>query len=227
MSAPFKSTIILIPAYNAESTLGSLIKRIHTVNDQLRILVIDDGSSDTTLEIARNSGVSVLQHQENRGKGAALQTGFNHILPMNDVEYVVTMDSDLQHVPEEIPKLLSAQETTQADIVVGQRQRMGTHMPFARILSNTITSAMVGMRTGRKMLDSQCGFRLIRKSVLEEIVLLHSGYEAETEFLIKAARKGFNLAFAPIQTVYGNERSYIAHWATTKNFVKVLFQDYA
>jgi GT2 family glycosyltransferase len=99
-------------------------------------------------------------------------------------------------------------------------------MPVHRKLSNTITSALVGLRTGVKIKDSQCGFRLIRRSVIEHVRLDSTGYEAETEFLIKAARRGFTIEFVPVQTIYGKEKSYMTHWATTMNFIKVLFRKY-
>ena len=77
-----------------------------------------------------------------------------------------------------------------------------------------------------KIKDSQCGFRLIRRSVVESVRLETTGYEAETEFLIKAARRGFTIEFVPVQTVYGKEKSYMTHWATTMNFIKVIIRNY-
>ena len=100
-------------------------------------------------------------------------------------------------------------------------------MPSHRILSNTLTSALVSLKTGMKIKDSQCGFRLIRKRVLENIQLESRGYEAETEFLIKAARLEFKIEFVPVHTVYGSEKSYMTHWATTMNFIKVLLRKYS
>ena len=188
---------------------------------------MDDGSTDKTSEVAKSSGVIVLQHEKNSGKGAALQTGFDYARNLVGIEFVMTMDADLQHQPEDFLKFFLVQQQTDADIVIGWRKRIGTQMPVHRLLSNTITSALVGLRTGVKIEDSQCGFRLIRRSVIERVRLESIGYEAETEFLIKAAKHGFAIQFVPINTVYGEEKSYMKHWATTVNFIKVLFRNYA
>jgi glycosyltransferase involved in cell wall biosynthesis len=221
-----KTIAILIPAFNAEFSLTELIKRLRSMIGDVPIIVVDDGSSDRTNEAAASLGAVVLQHEKNRGKGAALQTGFDYLKTQPDVEFILTIDADLQHLPEDVPKFLLAQQGTNADIVIGWRQRIGTRMPLHRRLSNTITSALVGMRTRRTIIDSQCGFRLIRRTVLEGIRLEAAGYEAETEFLIKAARRGYSIDFVPVQTIYGKEKSYMTHWTTTVNFIKVLFRKY-
>jgi glycosyltransferase involved in cell wall biosynthesis len=191
------------------------------------MVVVDDGSTDNTTEIARLVGVTVLQHDKNCGKGAALQTGFDFLKKQADVEFILTLDADLQHQPEDIQKFFKTQQQTNADIVIGWRERAGTKMPVHRILSNTITSALVSLKTGMKIKDSQCGFRLIRKKVLEDIQLESRGYEAETELLIKAARLNFKIEFVPVHTVYGSEKSYMTHWATTMKFIKVLLRKYS
>jgi glycosyltransferase involved in cell wall biosynthesis len=191
-----------------------------------QIMVVDDGSTDRTYDIAVSAGVVVLRHEQNCGKGAALQTGFNYSRTQPNFEYILTMDADLQHQPEDAPKFFLAQQKTGADIVIGWRERIETRMPVHRKLSNTITSALVGMRTGIKIKDSQCGFRLIRRHVVECLRLEAAGYEAETEFLIKAAHRGFTIDFVPVQTIYGAEKSYMTHWATTVNFIKVIFRNY-
>jgi glycosyltransferase involved in cell wall biosynthesis len=226
MGVSTQTTAVLIPAYNAESSLAELVQRLRNVIGTAQIMVVDDGSTDRTYDIAVSAGVVVLRHEQNCGKGAALQTGFNYSRTQPNFEYILTMDADLQHQPEDVPKFFLTQQKTNADIVIGWRERSGTRMPMHRRLSNTITSAFVGIRTGVKIKDSQCGFRLIRRSVLERVQLDAAGYEAETEFLIKAARCGFTIEFVPVQTIYGQEKSYMTHWTTTVNFIKVLFRNY-
>jgi glycosyltransferase involved in cell wall biosynthesis len=227
MTLSTHSIVVLIPAYNAACSMTELVQRIRKAIGEVHIVVVDDGSTDETLEVATSLGVTVLQHKQNRGKGAALQTGFDFLKNRLEFDFILVMDSDLQHQPEDISKFFEAQQQTSADIVIGWRQRVGTKMPANRILSNTITSFMVRMRTGVTIKDSQCGFRLICRGVVEQIRLESTGYAAETEFLIKAAQKGFGIEFVPVNTVYGTERSYMTHWTTTKNFIKVLFRDYA
>ncbi|MGD1045468.1 MAG: glycosyltransferase family 2 protein [Bacteroidota bacterium] len=217
---------VLIPAFNAEYSLAELVNRLRNAIGNVQIVVVDDGSTDRTNEVATSIGAVVLRHEENRGKGAALQTGFDFLNRQVEIGFILTMDADLQHQPEDIPKFLLFQKKTNADIVIGSRDRIGTRMPVHRKLSNTITSALVGMRTGVKIKDSQCGFRLIRRSVIERVQLESNGYEAETEFLIKAARRGFKIEFVPVQTIYGTEKSYMTHWTTTVNFIKVILRKY-
>jgi len=217
-------TVVLIPAYNAEKTLRELVGRLAKNLPGATVLIVDDGSSDSTAQTVQSLNAMLVRHTENRGKGAALQTGFDYLLQNVQFDTVLTMDSDLQHLPEDAPFFYSEMERLESDIVVGWRQRVGTRMPFHRVVSNTLTSRLVGLKTGIQIRDSQCGFRLIRKHVVETIRMQTTGYEAETEFLIRAAKKGFTISFVPVQTVYNNEKSYMRNWQTTVNFLKVLFR---
>jgi glycosyltransferase involved in cell wall biosynthesis len=217
---------VIIPALNAEETLPELLHRLTPFVDNRDIIVVDDGSTDGTSDVAMRSGVKLLQHQANQGKGAALRTGFDFFCSSNGYESALTIDADLQHLPEEIPKFLEARRSRHANLVIGNRMRVGTQMPFHRVLSNTITSGLVSARTGRAIRDSQSGFRLLGREVLEAIRLESDGYEAETEILIKSALRGFTIDFVPIATVYGKGRSHMTHWATTKRFLQVLMKDY-
>lgn len=218
-------TAVLIPAFNAAQSLGSLLERIpQNIGDRC-IVVVDDGSSDDTSKIATDAGAVVIRHERNRGKGAALRSGFKYVLASTRSDSVLTMDADLQHDPAEISKFLAAWESGGTDIILGCR-RFGFGMPIHRILSNTITSSLVSARTGVRIRDSQTGFRLIAREVLSCIEVEADGYEAETEFLIKAARKGFRISFVPIATIYGKAPSHMTHWKTTKRFLQVLLREY-
>jgi glycosyltransferase involved in cell wall biosynthesis len=226
MDYQIRSAAVIIPAYNAGSSIEELIDRLYHSLPEAKIIVVDDGSIDRTGECAESKGAYVLRHQKNKGKGAALQTGFDFIKSIADIKFVVTIDADLQHRPEDILDFFFVQKQTDAEVVIGWRQRVGTSMPVHRILSNTITSAMVGFRTGVKIKDSQCGFRLIKRTVLERVRLDASGYEAETEFLIKTVKQGFRIKFVPIRTIYGGEKSHMKNWSTIVNFVKLIFRKY-
>lgn len=217
---------ILIPAYNAETTLKILIPRLLLYAHGSQIIVVDDGSSDGTFTVAKTMGVTPLRHERNQGKGAALKTGFEFVTASTQFTAVVTLDADLQHRPEDLPAFLDARKRTGANIIMGYRARLGTAMPVSRILSNSITSVLVSARTGVFIKDSQCGYRLLGREVLETVTIESTGYEAETELLIKAARKGFSVTCIPIQTVYNGERSYMTHWHTTKRFIQVLMKEY-
>lgn len=220
-----KNIGVIIPAFNAGETIGAVIsavtKHIHNEN----IIVVDDGSSDTSASVAASFGVQVLSHSVNRGKGAALQTGFKLAL-RTSLDAVITLDADFQHSPDFIPQFVSMYSSNNYDIIIGSRLHNKKGMPFHRVLSNTITTFLVSARTSKKITDSQSGYRLIDRKVLESVHLISNGFEAETEFIIKAAAHGFRFGFVPIETVYAGEKSHMTNFSTTVNFVKVLFQDY-
>ena len=219
------NSAVIIPAYNAAHTLPELLERTVRIVPNSSIIVIDDGSTDTTKQIAERYRVHVLLHGKNCGKGAALQTGCEFAVK-NGFEAVVTMDSDLQHRPEDIPRFIALHEVTGADVIIGSRLHNTKGMPVHRFLSNTITTGLVKMRTGAAITDSQSGFRFITRRVLEQVQLTASGFEAETEFLIKAAARKFSFGSIPIDTIYAGEKSSMTHLHTTVNFIKVLLRQY-
>ena len=216
---------VLIPAYNAADSLSELLQRTLTIVSRNSVFVVNDGSLDSTRSIAEQSGVNVISHDINRGKGAALQTGFEKILSAG-FDAVLTIDADLQHEPEEIPKFIVLHEVAHYEVIIGSRLHNKKGMPFHRILSNTMTTALVKMRTGVSISDSQSGFRFMTRKVLESVTLEAQGFEAETEFLIKAASYGFTFGSIPIKTIYAGEKSNMTHLHTTINFIKVLLKQY-
>lgn len=218
-------TLVIIPAFNTEGTLPELLRRLALIVDVNSILVVDDGSVDRTAAVAAGLGVRVIQHRVNKGKGAALKTGFEYARTLPRCEAVVTLDADLQHVPEELPKFFEARMHSPANIIIGFRERLGTSMPFHRIASNALTSWLVSARVGKDIRDSQSGYRLIGREVLDAVTLDSQGYEMETELLVKATRKGFRVGFVPIRTVYGTGRSSMTHWHTTKQFLRILLKE--
>lgn len=220
-------TVVLIPAYNAEETISELLQRVKNILPTSPVIVVNDGSTDATAERARAFGAEVLTHTQNMGKGAALRTGFETIINRTPYTFVLTMDADLQHLPEDAVHFFTTQKSTRADIILGTRKRRGTGMPLHRQLSNCITSFLVSARTRTRVLDSQCGYRLIHRKVVESVSIRSHGYEAETEFLVQALLKGFTVAHAPITTVYGTEKSYMKNWKTTVTFLDVLLTDYS
>jgi glycosyltransferase involved in cell wall biosynthesis len=222
----FNRLAVLIPAFNAERTLGQLLANVAQQVPVSNILVVDDGSTDSTASVARHHSVIVIQHKVNQGKGAALNTGFRELANNTGIDALVTLDADLQHRPEDIASFVHMQERSGAEIVVGNRNRVGTSMPVHRRISNTITSFLVSARTGKAIPDSQCGFRLLTKEAYASIRTESSGFGAETEFLIKAARRGFRIESVPIGTIYDNEGSHMRNWETTVSFIRVLFKDY-
>lgn len=215
--------VILIPAFNAEATLGDVLSKLLIDHPQQDIFVVNDGSTDRTAVIADDCGVQVLTHAENRGKGAALRTGFQRILELK-ADAVLTLDADAQHDPIWIPDFIRAMHENDLDIVVGSRMHDLKSMPFQRQLSNRTTSKMLSIRCGHEIEDSQCGYRLIRTQVLKCIKLTTQHFDTESEFLLKAYLYGFKIGFIPISTIYNQAGSAIRHVNDTLRFVLLFFR---
>lgn len=216
---------MLIPAYNAGEYLPDLLHLAKEYIPLHDIIVVNDGSDDDTESVVRSSGCMLLSHTKNQGKGAALRTGFDFV---NSRQYdvVITMDADLQHQPKDIPRFIEEYSAHHLDIIVGNRLGAKKNMPLLRVMSNTITTFLVKARTGAAIADSQCGFRCIASGVLRKFRITTDGFEAETEFLIKAAASGCSFGSIPIESIYAGEKSSMTHLTTTMNFIKVLFKQY-
>jgi glycosyltransferase involved in cell wall biosynthesis len=226
MDGRLERIAVVVPALDAEETLGDLLTSIIHIVPPTNIVVINDGSKDSTASVARSHGVNLISNSSNLGKGHALQQGFDMLKINTGIDAVITIDADLQHRCEDIPRFINQQQATGAQLILGCRNRRGTRMPIHRRLSNAITSYLVSARTGIHIPDSQCGYRLIDRRVLESVTTEALGFEAETEFLIKAAGKKWQIGFIPIETLYNSSRSHMRHWHTTLSFIKVLFKDY-
>jgi glycosyltransferase involved in cell wall biosynthesis len=187
------------------------------------VVVVDDGSTDATGREARAEGAEVIAHGANRGKGAALATGFAWALARG-FDWVVTLDADLQHLPEEIPHLLDRARAGNADVVVGCRMSEADTMPWLRYWTNRTTSLFVSLFARRRIHDSQSGFRLVRCEVLRKVRLTTRRFETESELLIETGRHGFAIAEVPISTVYGQEVSKIDKMGDTLRFVRLLLR---
>jgi len=184
---------------------------------------VDDGSTDKTAELAAAEGAVVVQHKVNKGKGASMREGFSHILKRG-FELVVVMDGDNQHEVEDIDAFLSRMEETGADMVVGNRMHDITLMPSERVHTNRFMSSLISMISGQKVPDTQCGFRLIKASLLESIRLESSNYEIESEMIIRAAKKGYRIESVPIKTIYRDEKSCINPVVDTLRFFYFLIK---
>jgi len=213
---------VIIPAYNAGATIAELIERTSRFVCREGIVVIDDGSCDQTLEMAGRAGAVILRHETNRGKGEALKTGFVYVRN-RDYQAVITLDADLQHDPESIPDLVRRADGF-SGIIIGTRRRDLKIMPFGRWLSNNLTSAIVSVLAGQTIRDSQSGYRLITTQVLKSVRLESRKYDLESEILIKAKRKGFEIAEVPIETIYAGGRSFINPLADTVRFIRLMWR---
>jgi len=222
----FGKICILIPAYNAQETLGSVLKKVEPL--KIDTIVVDDGSSDETKRVASENGAHLLENPLNLGKGAALQTGFQYIL-QKGYQLIITLDADGQHDPSEIPSLLEIFQSVKPDILIASRAAEFRRMTFLRRFWNRLGVKAVARLCHSDITDSQSGFRLIRAKVLKEISLSTSRFETELELLIKACKKGFSVLSVPINTqkvdgtVSSHFRPVVDTWRVCKVFLRSLF----
>ena len=194
----------LIAAFNEEATVAAVVEGVRRLVPD--VVVVDDGSSDRTGERAAAAGAAVVRHALNRGKGAAIRTGLAQVLA-GACTHVLFIDGDLQHDPCDVPKLLSAGERAECDLVIAERLFVKGSMPTARFYSNRIGSWILSQFIGLEVSDSQSGFRLIRSDSLRRLRLTATGYEIETEMLIKLAGRQASVCLVSIPARYDGSRS--------------------
>jgi glycosyltransferase involved in cell wall biosynthesis len=212
-------TCAVIPFYNEAESIAHVINR--TLNYVDTVIAVNDGSTDNSFEkIPESPGIIILTNPVNSGKGYALSLGLRKSIEIKS-DFTITLDADLQHPPEFIPQFLEM--LNNCDIVIGNRLGNVENMPLQRIMSNKITSFLMSIKTRRQIKDSQCGYRGFRTSVLNDIMPLRKGYEAESEMIIKASRNNLKIDFVRIPAVYGAEKSKIKPVQTIYGFLRVLF----
>jgi len=201
---PLFRTAALIPAFNEARSIAAVVEGVRGAVDE--VIVVDDGSCDGTAERARTAGAEVIAHASNHGKGAAVRSGLARIFDGN-FTHVLMLDADMQHLPQEAARLLDAAARHDVDVVLGERQFDRNRMPAARYHANRIGSAILSRFVGAPVHDTQCGFRVFRVEALRPLQLMATGYEIETEMLIKVLRRGGRVAGVPITAVYAGGTS--------------------
>lgn len=208
----------VIPAFNNEASIAHVVKQTQQEIDH--VIVVDDGSADRTGHLAEDAGASVIRIPENRGKGNALRIAFRHALA-NDFDAVITLDADLQHDPSEIPRLISHHKTTGAAIVVGNRLHVRKEIPRIRYIPNRIGALVFSWFMGQPVGDSQCGFRLYDREVIENIPILNDGYEAESDILLRAHKRGYRISFVPIKPIYFPDHRHRSYYRPVKDTFRI------
>jgi len=229
-----ENTYVLIPSYKSIGQLKQFVNLLTKTVPKEHICVVDDASYDGTYEFCIDSGIDCVRHHRNRGKGAALRTGFSHLISTKGVndnisidtkqkkcEWILTMDADGQHSPADIPRFIAeSKKLPTPGICIGARDMRPRSMPVARIISNRLTSFILSILTDRHIIDSQCGYRLYSAEFIKSIQIEYNRFQAESELIQKAAAKQFPINFTDVQTLYlEGGPSHISHLLDTLRWI--------
>ena len=195
-----------LPAFNEEKNIAGIISQLKKKYEL--IIVCDDGSDDLTASISEEMGAIVVKHKKNLGYGAAIRSLFLKAREL-DCDILVTFDSDGQHKISEIEDVIKPIQSKEADIAIGSRF-LGTiegNIPGYRKIGIKAITNLVNSNTGKKITDSQSGFRAYNKTVLEKIIPSETGMGVSTEILIKANKQKLNISEVPITIIYEGDTS--------------------
>ena len=213
-------TAAIIPAYREEQHISDVVRRTRRQLDH--VLVVDDGSRDPTARCAREAGAEVIVHSQNRGKGEAIKTGLRHWLD-RQFTHVIILDADGQHLPEEIDRFIAAAaQAGDRSFFLGNRMNNLSGMPFVRRVVNRYMSNRISRICRQEIPDTQCGFRMLDRQLIPELLDGGNRFDYETEMLIIASRKGYRIESVPITTVYSDEVSKIRPARDTIRFFKLM-----
>jgi glycosyltransferase involved in cell wall biosynthesis len=213
--------IALIPAWNEGARIAAVLDEVQAY---LPVVVVDDGSQDKTAVIAETTGATVIRHDLNQGKGAALSTGFEWAR-RHGYRAVITLDADGQHDPADIPRFLAAFAQGGGGLIIGRRDF--SQMPFPRNVVNPIGSWLLSRALQTQIHDNQSGYRLYESQFLGELDLTSPGFEMEVEIIIKAVCLDLPIGWVNIRTVYKSDKvSYFDPVKDTARFLRTVWRAY-
>jgi|TARA_Y100000031_G_C8213461_1_gene382138 glycosyltransferase involved in cell wall biosynthesis len=190
---------VVIPARNEEKHIGLVVKQTKKYVD--KVVVVDDGSEDSTGKEAKKNGALVLNHIVNLGKGAALKTGCDYAVK-NKADIIIAIDADAQHEPKEIPKFINALK--EAEVVLAYR-KASKRMPLVLKFGNWFIDEIIKFLYGVKIKDSQCGFRAFTSKAYKKLRWKASDYSMESEMIAKIGKHKLPYTEVPIQTIYSDK----------------------
>jgi glycosyltransferase involved in cell wall biosynthesis len=198
-----QKVIVAMPAFNEEKYIGSLLLRARQYASEL--LVVDDGGSDHTAQVAELAGATVVKHPQNMGYGCAIRTILVEAKKRN-ADVLVILDADAQHNPDEIPALVKA-VTDGADVVIGSRVMQNNNIPAFRRAGQTVLAGMTNFASKKKLSDTESGFRAYSRRAISDLELHESGMAISSEIVSAAAAKGLKISEVPISVTYAGDTS--------------------
>ena len=195
---PKNKIYIIVPAYNEARFIGRFLDKLTPLYHN--VIVVDDGSSDKTCEIAKGKGVECIAHLVNLGKGAALKTGCDYAFKKKGAEAVIIMDGDDQHEVGDL-ELFVKELKRGSEIVLGVR-KLDAKMPLMRVLGNKSMSILINIMFGKYLADIPSGFKAFTKNAYKKLRWQSQGYEVEAEIAVRIAKEHLPFVEIPISTVY-------------------------
>jgi glycosyltransferase involved in cell wall biosynthesis len=217
-----RSTIAVVPAFDAERSVGSVVRDLRSLwaADGGSVIVVDDGSADRTAEAAREAGATVVRHRENLGKGAALRTGFAEALRLG-ATHAVTVDADGQH-PAVEARRLAEHPAPEDHLGLAIRDLVRDGAPGANQFSNAISNFFLSWFSGRRLDDTQCGLRRYPIARTLRLDARDDGYAFEAEVVLRATRSGWGITQIPVRVYYPPESERVTHFHVVRDPARIV-----
>ncbi|MBP8791461.1 MAG: DUF2062 domain-containing protein [Breznakibacter sp.] len=210
--------LVVVPTYNNAGTIASVVESVQQFSDDL--LVVNDGSTDETLPILESLKINHISYLPNRGKGYAIKQAFRYALE-NGYDYVLTMDSDGQHYASDIEKFVAQIDVNPDSLIIGARNLRADNMPAKNTFANKFSNFWYLVETGKRLDDTQSGFRLYPLRKIGRMHFLTRRYEFEVEVIVRAAWKGVNVFNIPIGVYYPAPEERVSHFKPLKDFTRI------
>lgn len=211
--------VVLMPTYNNAATIAGVIADVKLYASD--IIVVNDGSTDNTAQILSSiPDIKVIDYPKNRGKGYALKLGLTKAQEWG-YRYAITIDSDGQHYADDIPVFIDRIEQKPDSLLIGARNLTADNMPSKNTFANKFSNFWYKVETGKKLVDTQSGFRLYPLDKLRKIRLITRRYEFEVEIIVRAAWRGVNVKNVPIKVYYPPEGERISHFRPLRDFTRI------
>jgi len=213
-----KKVCVIVPTYNNAKTLATVLRDVLEYTDQL--IVVNDGSTDSTIEILKSFSISLVSYERNQGKGFAIRSGFKKAIELG-YDYAVTIDSDGQHFAEDLPKFIDELQSHPNAIIIGARNMDQSSVPGKSSFGNKFSNFWFWVETSLRMPDTQSGFRLYPVKVLQSISFVTRKYEFEIEVLVRAAWRGVEVTSVPIKVFYADKAVRVSHFRPFIDFSRI------